>query len=138
MPRAKISAVRPRGQPRKPAEKRRTRMSCTRLLESEHGAFTRACSELGETNSRVQRRLIREFTMRVPDYFGSEVRALRAGCDGLARAGNNLNQLTKLAHQGEWPADDSVLKILVDALGAVEELQASFSESVRRVVERRL
>jgi hypothetical protein len=130
------SEVTARGRRPKPSGSRRTSAVRVRLTEAEQRAFAEQARALRELPSRVHRRLVREFTVGEPDYFGGELVTLRVACDELSRVGNNLNQLVRLAHQGQWPADAGLERDLEAMLGVVRSMHASLSSSVRRVRER--
>jgi hypothetical protein len=113
-------------------------MSCVRLTASEHAAFAAACASSSERPARVQRRLIREYVTGSPDYFSGELGTLRSSCDSLARVGNNLNQLVRLAHEGSWPAAGELVSILDEVLSTVTAMKRAIGSEVRRVEERRV
>jgi hypothetical protein len=132
------SPARMEGRPRSAPGRGKTSVLRTRVTDLERERFQVKSAELGETPARVYRRLIREFVSGGPDYFGRELTMLRQGCDQLARTGNNLNQMVKLAHQGECPLPSDVTAVLETMMGVVEEMHAALAGSVRRVVERRV
>jgi hypothetical protein len=137
---ASISAppARGRGRPRSAAPRGKTSTVRVRMTDAEKSAFATKAATLGERPSRVHRRLVREFVSGEPDYFGSELVVLRRGCDQLSRVGNNLNQLVRLAHQGECPLPTDLTALLETVMGVVEELESTFASSVRHVAERRV
>jgi hypothetical protein len=135
-----ISAL-PSRRPRrswKAADLQKSSVAHVRLRSSEKHALEAKSRTLGERPSRVLRRLVREFVTGEADYFGSEVAELRRGCDELARIGNNLNQLVRLAHQGQWSANADLERTLESVLGVVNAMHGALSTSARRLVERRV
>ena len=71
-----------------------------RLREEERTAFQQFAAQLGQTPSRIIRRLIREAITAGPDYFDDGLLELRQMRRELARIGGNLNQLVRTANAG--------------------------------------
>ena len=71
-----------------------------RLHLAEDQGLKQLAATLGETPSRVIRRLIREALTGGPDYFDDGVLDLRRMHRELASIGRNLNQLSRAANRG--------------------------------------
>jgi len=62
-------------------------------------AFQQFAAQVGQTPSRILRRLIREAITAGPDYFDDGLLELRQMRNEVGRVGGNLNQLVRTANQ---------------------------------------
>ena len=83
-----------------------------RLREEERAAFQQFAAQLGQTPSRIIRRLIREAITAGPDYFDDGLLELRQMRNELARVGGNLNQLVRAANTGAAVEGDELRRVL--------------------------
>ena len=119
--------------------KRRTIRSSSvrvRLREEERGAFQDFAAQLGQTPSRIIRRLIREALTGGPDYFKDELADVGRMSRELARIGRNLNQLAKAANRGEWVEAAEVKRVANATRVVVDAVQARFGQAIRSVEQR--
>ena len=86
----------------KPQPKRgRTGVVNVRLWTEEKEGLAQLAETLGETPSRVLRRLIREAINGGPDYFEDGAGEIRRMRYELTRIGRNLNQFARAVNRGE-------------------------------------
>ena len=79
----------------------RSKMAGVRLREEEWGGLAQLAETLGETPSRIIRRLIREAINGGPDYFEDGEGEIRRMRFELTRIGRNLNQFARAVNRGE-------------------------------------
>lgn len=103
----------------------RSRMAGVRLREEEWAGLKQLAANLGQSPSRIMRRLIREAITAGPDYFDDGLLELRRMRLALAAIGRNLNQLVRTANQGQ-AVEDAALRRVINAVRvqveAVKEL----------------
>lgn len=107
-----------------------------RLRKEERAAFQEFAAALGQTPSRVLRRLVREAITGGGDYFKDEMVGLRAASRELAAVGNNLNQLARAANRGEWAAGGDVKRVVNAARVQTAALTARYNQSIKSVRRR--
>jgi len=98
--------------PKEPGSKVRSQAVRVRLYEAERAAFQQFAAQLGQTPSRIIRRLIREAITAGPDYFDDGLLELRQMRRALDRVGGNLNQLVRAANQGQAVEGAEVRRVL--------------------------
>ena len=111
--------------PRKRPNLAYSRMLHVRLYPKEEAGVRQLAENLGETPSRLIRRLIREALTGGPDYFEDGLVDLRRMQRELASIGRNLNQLTRAANRGQVLNGDDVRRVINAGrvqTAAVEEL----------------
>lgn len=107
-----------------------------RVRPEEREAFQEFAASLGQTPSRVLRRLVREAITGGGDYFKDEMVGLRAVSREVAAIGNNLNQLAKAANRGEWPIGEDVKRVVNAARVQTAALIARYNQSIKSVRRR--
>ena len=122
----------------KPQPKRgRSRVAHVRLYPEEAEAFKQLAETLGETPSRLLRRLMREAVTGRPDYFIDGVYELRAARSaGLAAIGRNLNQLTRLLHRGQFVAGEDVRWAVNACNVQTEAVKQVYMRAIRATMQR--
>lgn len=88
------------GRPKSKAPAVRSRVVFARLREAEEAGLKHLAARLGQTPSRIIRRLIREAITGGPDYFDDGLLELGRMHRELAAIGSNLNQLARAANRG--------------------------------------
>ncbi len=111
--------------PKAASPKVRSQAVRVRLREEERAAFQQFAAQVGQTPSRIIRRLIREAITAGPDYFDDGLRELHRMRTELAAIGRNLNQLVRATHQGGG-GEGNELRRMINAVAvqveAVKEL----------------
>ena len=79
----------------------RSRSLHVRVRDEERAALQAFAASLGQTPSRILRRLLREAITGGPDYFTDELVGVRSMSRELAAVGNNLNQIARALNRGE-------------------------------------
>lgn len=103
------------GRPPKPEEERRTISHGLRLSPKEKGELERRADEASVSINE----LLRRSTLGgEPLHSDVETKAIRE----LSAVGNNLNQLTKLAHQGKLEDVDGLERTLKAVREAIDQL----------------
>lgn len=120
---------------RKP-RKIRSRVAGIRLREEEWAALQQFAATLGQTPSRILRRLIREAITGGPDYFKDELLGVARMSRELAAIGRNLNQLAKAANRGEWLEAAEVKRVTNATRVQTAAVQARFDQAIKSVVQR--
>ena len=87
----------------------RSRAAAVRFREEEWDGLKQLAENLGETPSRIIRRLVREALTGGPDYFDDGVIDLRNMHRELNAIGRNLNQLTRAVNQGQGIRDQGMV-----------------------------
>ena len=88
------------GRPKSKPHEVRSRVAGIRLREEEWGGLAQLAETLGETPSRIIRRLIREAINGGPDYFEDGRGDIRRMHYELTRIGRNLNQFARAVNRG--------------------------------------
>ena len=107
-----------------------------RLHLAEDQGLKQLAETLGETPSRVIRRLIREALTGGPDYFEDGVLDLRRMHRELASIGRNLNQLSRAANQGAAVSGEDVRRVINAGLVQMEAVKGLYLRAVRATVKR--
>lgn len=94
-----------------------------RLRAEERAALQEFAAALGQTPSRIIRRLIREAITAGPDYFDDGLLELRQMRRALDRVGGNLNQLVRTVHQGGAVEGADVRRVVNACLVQVEAVK---------------
>ena len=100
-----------------------------RLREEERTAFQDYAAQLGQTPSRIIRRLIREAITAGPDYFDDGLLELRQMRNELARVGGNLNQLVRAANTGAAVEGDELRRVLNAVSVQVEAVKGLYDRA---------
>ena len=119
------------GRPKKIPYKRRSRVLFARVREEEEAAFKQFAASLGETPSRVMRRLMREAINGGPDYFQDgryEIRQMRIH---LTAIGRNLNQLTRAVNRGELVSDPDLIRVINAGRVQVAAAEEVYHQAIR-------
>ena len=107
-----------------------------RLHLAEDQGLKQLAETLGETPSRVIRRLIREALTGGPDYFEDGVLDLRRMHRELASIGRNLNQLSRAANQGAAVSGEDVRRVINAGIVQMEAVKGLYLRAVRATVKR--
>ena len=118
------------------ARKIQSRRAAIRLREEEWAGLQQLATTLGQTPSRILRRLLREALTGGPDYFTDERVDWLGVRRELAALGRNLNQLTKAVHQGEWPDGALVRRTLNATRVQVAGVKAVYDQAIETVATR--
>ena len=119
-----------------PAAAPLSRMVHVRLHLKEAEGLKQRAEDLGQTPSRLIRRLIREALNGGPDYFDDGVLDLRRMHRELASIGRNLNQLSRAANQGAVVGGDDVRRVINAGLVQMEAVKGLYLRAVRATVKR--
>ena len=114
----------------------RSRMAFVRLREEEDAALKKLAADLGQTPSRLLRRLIREALTGGPDYFDDGAIDLLRMHRELAAIGRNLNQLSRTANQGGAVGGDDVRRVINAGIVQMEAVKELYLRAVRATVTR--
>ena len=114
----------------------RSKMAFVRLREEESEGLKKMAENLGETPSRIIRRLVREALNGGPDYFDDGVIDLRNMHRELNAIGRNLNQLTRAVNQGQVLNGDDVRGVINAAVVQMEAVKALYGRAVKTTVKR--
>ena len=121
---------------RKPDAARLSGVVRLRLRPEEAGALKALAADLGQTPSRIIRRLIREAINGRPDYFKDELVDLRRLSRELAAIGRNLNQLSRAANRGEAVSGPAVRRVVNAAMVQMEGVKRLYDQAVETVAKR--
>ena len=91
---------------------------------------------LGETPSRIIRRLVREALNGGPDYFDDGLIDLRRMHRELASIGRNLNQMTKAVNRGRVVNGEEMRAVINAAVVQMEAVKGLYSQAVKAAVKR--
>jgi len=116
----------------------RTESTPVRLLPEEKEALAQLAERLGVKPSRVHRRLIREAITGGPDYFDTELVELKKFRGQLLAIGRNINQLAKLANQGEGVVPSVLRRDLEEARTVIAGASRLYLQAIERVTQRSL
>lgn len=126
------------GRPKVAGQDRRSRVVGIRLREQEWAAFRQFAARIDQKPARVARRLIREAVTAGPDYFDDGLLELHRMRVELGAIGRNLNQLVRVANQGELVGGDELKRVLnavaVQVEAVKERYQRAELDGVGRVV----
>lgn len=111
----------------------RSRSLNVRVRDEERVALQEFAASLGQTPSRVLRRLLREAITGGPDYFKDELHDVRRMSGELNAIGRNLNQLTKAVNQGEWPDGELMRRVVNAARVEVAAVGERFDQAVEAI-----
>ena len=114
----------------------RSRAAAVRFREEEWDGLKQLAENLGETPSRIIRRLVREALTGGPDYFDDGVIDLRNMHRELNAIGRNLNQLTRAVNQGQVLNGDDVRGVINAAVVQMEAVKALYGRAVKTTVKR--
>ena len=114
----------------------RSRSLHVRVRDEERAALQAFAASLGETPSRILRRLLREAITGGPDYFKSELVGLRFGARQLAAIGNNINQIARGLNRGERVELGEFKRGLNAPRVEVAALRAQYNQSLESVRQR--
>ena len=124
--------ARPKPQPKRA----RTGMAHVRLWTEEKEGLAQLAETLGETPSRVLRRLIREAINGGPDYFedgAGEIRRIRYE---LTRIGRNLNQFARAVNRGERVMSADLRRAFNACTVQMEAVRLVYSHAVKAAAAR--
>ena len=107
-----------------------------RLHLAEDQGLKQLAENLGETPSRVIRRLIREAINGGPDYFDDGVLDLRRMYRELNSIGSNLNQLSRAANRGAVVGGEDVRRVINAGIVQMEAARGLYLRAVRATVKR--
>ena len=115
----------------------RSRVAFVRLREEEWGSAQAQLAEnLGETPSRIIRRLVREALNGGPDYFDDGLLDLRRMYRELNSIGSNLNQLSRAANRGAVVGGDDVRRVINAGIVQMEAVKGLYKRAVKAAVDR--
>ena len=121
---------------RTPDARRLSGVVRVRLRPEEAAGLKQFAANLGQSPSRIIRRLIREAINGGPDYFKDELVDLRGATRELAAIGRNLNQLSHAANRGEAVSGPTVRRVVNAALVQTEAVKALYVQALETVAER--
>ena len=108
----------------------RSKIAFVRLRADEEAGLKKLAADLGQTPSRIMRRLIREALTGAPDYFDDGVLDLRRMHRELAAIGRNLNQLSRVANQGGAVGGEEVRRVINAGLVQTEAVKELYRRAV--------
>ena len=114
----------------------RSRAGAVRFREEEWDGLKKMAENLGETPSRIMRRLVREALNGGPDYFDDGVIDLRRMHRELASIGRNLNQMTKAVNRGQVVNGEEMRAVINAAVVQMEAVKGLYSQAVKATVKR--
>ena len=124
------------GRPKSKPQAVHSKMAFARLREEEWAGLKQLAENLGETPSRIIRRLIREALNGGPDYFDDGVLDLRRMYRELNSIGSNLNQLSRAANRGAVVGGEDVRRVINAGLVQMEAVKGLYVQGVRAAVNR--
>ena len=124
------------GRPKSKRAEVRSRVAFVRLRDAEYAGLQELAATLGQTPSRVLRRLIREALTGGPDYFTDELRGLRGLVRELTAHGRNLNQLARAANRGRVVEAAEVRRVVNAGLVQLAAVKALYDQVLETVVKR--
>ena len=116
----------------------RSRAAAVRFREEEWDGLKKMAEQLGETPSRIIRRLVREALNGGPDYFDDGVIDLRNMHRELNSIGRNLNQMTKAVNRGQVLNGEEMRGVINAAVVQMEAVKALYFRAVKTTVKRRV
>ena len=126
----------PFGGKRKPKAAPRSSMVHVRLHDPEAAALKALAENLGQSPSRIIRRLIREAITGGPDYFKDELVELSRMSRELAAIGRNLNQLSRAANRGEAVSGPAVRRVVNASMVQMEGVKRLYDQALETVAQR--
>ena len=124
------------GRPKSKPHEVRSKMAGVRLREEEWAGLVQLAENLGETPSRIIRRLVREAINGGPDYFDDGLLDLRRMYRELNSIGRNLNQLSRAANRGAVVGGDDVRRVINAGLVQMEAVKGFYGRTVGAAVGR--
>lgn len=109
-----------------------------RVRPAEAAALRDLAQALGQTPSRVLRRLLREAVTHGPDYFEDQATAFQHTSLQLARIGGNLNQLVRSINRGDHVAPADLRRVVNAARLQVSAATSLYQAAVRAVSKRQV
>ena len=109
-----------------------------RVRPAEAAALRDLAQALGQTPSRILRRLLREAVTHGPDYFADQVTDFHQTSEQLARIGRNLNQLVRSINQGSQVAPDELRRVVNAAHLSVSAATHLYREAVLATKQRQV
>ena len=114
----------------------RSRAAAVRFREEEWDGLKQMAEQLGETPSRIIRRLVREALNGGPDYFDDGLIDLRRMHRELASIGRNLNQMTKAVNRGQVLNGEEMRAVINAAVVQMEAVKALYFRGVKTTGKR--
>lgn len=102
----------------------------TRIDGKEKAALSVLAGRLGETPSRVIRRLIREAINGETDLFDPGLEVLAGATNQLAAVGRNLNQIARAVNEGRVMADPVSSEQMTEIMAQVSALDNAFRDVI--------
>ena len=124
------------GRPKSKPQAVRSKMAFARLRDEEWAGLKQLAENLGETPSRIIRRLVREALNGGPDYFDDGVLDLRRMYRELNSIGSNLNQLSRAANRGAVVSGDDVRRVINAGLVQMEAVKGLYGRAVQAALTR--
>ena len=124
------------GRPKSKAPPVRSRVVFARLREAEEAGLKHLAARLGQTPSRIIRRLIREAVTGGPDYFDDGLLELGRMHRELAAIGSNLNQLARAANRGAVVGGEDVRRVINAGIVQMEAVKGLYQQAVRATEKR--
>ena len=114
----------------------RSRVAFVRLREEEWGGLAQLAETLGETPSRIMRRLIREAINGGPDYFEDGEGEIRKMRYELTTIGRNLNQFARAVNRGERVMSADLQRAFNACTVQMEAVRLAYSHAVEAATAR--
>ena len=114
----------------------RSRVAGVRLREEEWGGLAQLAETLGETPSRIMRRLIREAINGGPDYFEDGEGEIRKMRYELTTIGRNLNQFARAVNRGERVMSADLQRAFNACTVQMEAVRLAYSHAVEAATAR--
>ena len=124
------------GRPKSKPHEVRSRVAGIRLREEEWGGLAQLAETLGETPSRIIRRLIREAINGGPDYFEDGAGEIRRMRYELTRIGRNLNQFARAVNRGERVMSADLRRAFNACTVQLEAVRLVYSHAVEAAATR--
>ena len=124
------------GRPKSKPSEIHSKMAFVRLREEEWAGLKKMAEQLGETPSRIIRRLVREALNGGPDYFDDGLIDLRRMHRELASIGRNLNQMTKAVNRGQVLNGEEMRAVINAGVVQMEAVKGLYLRAVRATVKR--
>ena len=109
-----------------------------RVRPAEAAALRDLAQALGQTPSRVLRRLLREAVTHGPDYFADQATAFQHTSEQLARIGRNLNQLVRSINRGDQVAPADLRRVVNAARLQVSAATHLYQAAVQATQQRQV
>jgi len=133
-----LKEVRMAGRPKLPRTDSRSEALRFRVRPAEAAALRDLAQALGQTPSRVLRRLLREAITHGPDYFADQATDFHQTSEQLARIGRNLNQLVRAINQGNQVAPAELRRVVNAAHLSVSAASHLYREAVLATKQRQV